>query len=224
MHKCPGFAAFTRWRFCCADARGLVGFPSITTDGGLGVTADGRVGLHRSVRGWLAVTICAVLLGGLWVAWLHGAASLIPYAGGINTTWSSAPARVRLLIGAEVQPKAPRSGHLVLDLHAIRPRVTVNTAGATIQVVLCHVANPDEGLGTGTLKSQRDVCASLRPFRPGSVDLGFPATEVAYLITAEHSGRLQVEGADVSYSSGFRSGAQRAGSGFSLKASGSTGR
>jgi hypothetical protein len=92
----------------------------------------------------------------------------------------------------------------------------VNSAHATVRVMECTLADPHMGLGMGRLSEDKRICASLHPFRAGRVDLGFPATEIAYIVTPTVPGRVRVEGVDVTYVDGVRSGMQHAGSGFVL--------
>jgi hypothetical protein len=89
----------------------------------------------------------------------------------------------------------------------------VNTAHATVRVLECRVADPHTGSGTASPAVARRICATRRPFRPGPGDLGFSATEIVYAVTPARTGRIRVEGADVSYLAGDDSGSQHAGSG-----------
>jgi hypothetical protein len=78
------------------------------------------------------------------------------------------------------------------------------------------VANPHEGVGTEYIPDLRRGCATVRPFKPGPVDLGFPATEIVYEVTATTPGRVRIEGAEVSYDDDGRAGEQHAGIGVVL--------
>jgi hypothetical protein len=122
-----------------------------------------------------------------------------------------------LLVGGDVQPRGYKSGHHTLELISVIPRITVNTARATVRVLECTLADPHLGIGMGPASEGKTICATLRQFHPGPVDLGFPATELIYAVTATRPGRLRVEGADVSYLDGVITGQQHAGSGFALR-------
>jgi hypothetical protein len=138
--------------------------------------------------------------------------SLDPYAG-INQSWRSIRVGWTAVVGADIQPRGHASGHQTLDLHQVVPQVTLNTAHATVRVVECRVADPDLGVGTESVADLHRGCATIRPFAPGPVDLGFPATEIVYEITARTPGRVRIEGAEVSYDDGGRAGHQHAGDG-----------
>jgi hypothetical protein len=115
-----------------------------------------------------------------------------------------------MYLGSDIQPKSPASGHHHLDLYRVTPRIGVNTAHANVQVLTCRVADPHLGMG---LDDNSAPGASVAVFHPGTIDLGFPATEIVYKITFARPGTVRIEGADVSYSDGTRHAVQHAGSG-----------
>jgi hypothetical protein len=159
----------------------------------------------------LASVLAVVIFGGAGLAywrWYNGATDLRSYAGIIE----SGPQTVghAVYLNSDIQPGSPSSGHRGLDLRRVTPQITVNTAGARVQILTCRVADPNLGLGFDTDTSP---CATVGVFHPGTIDLGFPATEIIYKITAAHPGTIRIEGADVSYSDGTRRGVQHAGSG-----------
>jgi hypothetical protein len=144
------------------------------------------------------------------------ASSLYPYYD-VNQTGRLAVGAT-MFVGGDVQPRGYNSGHHLIDLRALLPRITINSAHATIRVMECTLADPHLGIGMARPDQGRRICAQLRPFRPGNVDLGFPATEIIYVVTPTTAGRVRVEGADVSYLDGSRPGNQHAGGGFALRA------
>lgn len=159
---------------------------------------------------WLAATAVVVVGVGGFTAWnwYNTASDLISYFGiGV-----SAPVRVgqSFYVGSDIQPKSPGSGHRVMDLHRVTPRIAINTAKADVEVLYCRVSNPHLGMGTGF---DTDPCATVTPFHPGSVDLGFPATEIIFKITCTQPGTVRIEGAQVTYFDGTRRGNQHAGIG-----------
>jgi hypothetical protein len=90
-------------------------------------------------------------------------------------------------------------------------------AHATVQVVECRVADPHEGVGIEYIPQLRRGCATVRPFKPGPVDLGFSTTEIVYEVTATTPGRVRIEGAEVSYDDDDgRAGEQHVGIGVVL--------
>jgi hypothetical protein len=152
-----------------------------------------------------------VALGG-WIAWrwYNTASDLIAYSG-VNQTASFRTGQT-FYVGSDIQPDTAH-GHRRLDVHRVSPRVTLNTAHAVVEVMLCRVADPHQGLLAGP---DTKPCASVTNFRSGSIDLGFPTVEIIYKITSTTPGAVRIEGARVSYSDGTRRGIQHAGSGTAL--------
>ena len=170
---------------------------------------------------WWVVGVVALVAAALAIFTLvvhdeDRAGSLYPYDG-VHQTGRLAVGAT-MFVGGDVQPRGYKSGHHVLDLRGLSPRITFNSAHATIRVMECKLADPHLGIGTARPEQGRRICADLHSFRPGAVDLGFPATEIIYVVTPTTAGRVRVEGADVSYVDGTRPGHQHAGSGFVLRA------
>jgi hypothetical protein len=114
-------------------------------------------------------------------------------------------------VDAAVQPRQPRTGQAQIDVRSLTPRVTVNTAAATVVVLYCR---RDSGTAIGVALSTSPYCASVHMVRPGPVDLGFPVRQVIYAVTAHRPGIVRIEGCDISFRIGSRSGTQHAGAGF----------
>lgn len=153
----------------------------------LNETAGPQPLAHHGRRRWLLAGAVACAVAGtitLVLALLpDDAHSLYPYAG-VNESLRSVPVGRTVVIGADVQPRSGTAGHAPLDVHQVQPRVTVNTAHATIVIVECRVADPHTGVGTGYLADLRELCTTVRTFASGPLDLGFPATELVYEVTA----------------------------------------
>jgi hypothetical protein len=139
--------------------------------------------------------------------------ALVDYSGVYER--GSVPVSRTMLVGGDMQARVAKDGHRVLDVRAIVPDVTVNRAQATVRVMECTV-NGHGGLGMSYLSDAKEICARFEPFRPGPVDLGFPATEIAFVVTAHHPGQVRVEGAEVTYVDGAVPGRQHVGAGFVL--------
>lgn len=168
-------------------------------------------------RRWLITSALIVVAAGavaLVVALRPDRARSLDGYDGINERWWSIPVGRTAVAGADIQPHGVASGHRTLDLRRVLPRVTVNTAHATVRVFECRVADPHTGIGTEYTDLLRRQCATVRPFRTGRVDLGFPATEIVYEVTASTPGRVRIEGSDVAYNDGGSWGEQAAGNGI----------
>ena len=169
-----------------------------------------RVGVALGV----VFLVALVAAAGLYWHWRHNA----DYLYSANGVGMSGPLVVGgiMYVNSDIQPRTGSSGHRLIDLHTVEPRLSTNTAHATVTVLLCRVASPDLGVG---MEPDTKPCATVQAFHPGTVDLGFPATELIYKITATRAGTLRISGADVSYSGADRSGTQHAGNGILVKVS-----
>lgn len=99
-----------------------------------------------------------------------------------------------MYISADIQPRSPSSGHRVLDIRRVTPRITVNTAGAQVIVLTCQIGSTGSGIG---FTSDTSPCAQIKAFHAGRVDIGFPVTEIIYNVIAAHVGTIRIEGAEV---------------------------
>jgi hypothetical protein len=92
---------------------------------------------------------------------------------------------------------APRT----VDVVSIEPRIVSNSADADVRLVLC----PD-GAGPATTDAP---CAGAVPFTGGQVALGYaPGQQLWVVATSHRAGTLVVDGYDVTYRDGMRSGTQ----------------
>lgn len=102
-----------------------------------------------------------------------------------------------------------------LDIESVTPRTARNTAAASITVLRCRQSSDETGeagLGVGgTAYNPRHVCTSLTPFRPGIVAIGSSRDGLVAAITARRPGVLRVQGWQVKYQDGWRTGNQVAG-------------
>ena len=103
----------------------------------------------------------------------------------------------------------PESTPLRLD--AIAPRISENSAKATIALLVC--TRNGGSLGVGAQESGLDAsCTSVLPFTgQQEVDLGFMRTQILLAVTATAPGTVHVEGLDVTYSDGGRAVTQLTG-------------
>ena len=162
----------------------------------------------------LVVLVSPVATAGLYWRWRNDGHDLYS-ANGVGMT-GPLVVGATMYVNSDLQPRNGNSGHRLIDLHEVKPRLSTNTAHATVIVLLCRVANPHLGVG---MEPDTSPCATVREFRPGKVDLGFPATELIYKITATRAGTLHISGADVSYSAAGRNSTQHAGNGILVKVS-----
>jgi hypothetical protein len=163
-----------------------------------------------------AIVVAAVVVTTVLIVRHDDRANALYSYYGVDEGWTFSVGTTAF-VGSDIQTRGYKSGHHVLLLRTVTPRVTVNTAHARVRVMECTLADPHEGVGMTGVGYAKHVCASLRVFRPGRVDLGFFPTELAYIITPTTPGLVRVEGADVNYADGSREGTQHTGSGFVLR-------
>lgn len=103
---------------------------------------------------------------------------------------------------------SPHAG--TVDLRSASPHVTTNTAHAHLKVMSCHKGTVN-ALGAWA----KPVFCADRPvaFRPGNHTFGDDPGKITLLIrfTLPSPGRFAFNGIDVSYTAGWRHGAQRTG-------------
>lgn len=154
----------------------------------------------------VAVAAAALAVSGvLWIRWLYSAHALSDPSEGyaflrsptsqLGETWYSP---------ATVIPEGSRS--VTLDIDSIRPLVPVNTARATVRVVVCLRDNRINFVGGPQLS-----CRSVTPFRPGRITMDHdePGTRMIYVaVTPARPGEIDVVGVHVDYRQGWRHGSQ----------------
>lgn len=100
-----------------------------------------------------------------------------------------------------------------VTLRSAAPRVEVNTAGATFDVLECIAPPQGEDFGIGVANEQ-DIgrfceLSSIADARLSPQDK--PARTILLAITPHRAGVVKVRGVDVRYDAGWRSGVQRIG-------------
>lgn len=160
---------------------------------------------HRRRLWFIAVAVALVaLVGVVGVRWLHSASSL----------WNG----VGNQAGAEVRPgqtlftvgmvSAASKRPVVVQIRSVTPRISFNSAGATVRVLLCK---PNGGVLWGFSLGVPRNCSSTRPFEPGEVTLGGDGnsgpTSIILAITVHRAGYACIDGVHVEYRDGLRSGA-----------------
>lgn len=101
-----------------------------------------------------------------------------------------------------------------INLRSITPLVRANSAAATVNIVECDAgrsASRELIAGGVVLDDVATYCATVDPIRTGAITVGPRADGFVLAITPHHSGVVQVDGAEMSYRVGYRSGTQRVG-------------
>ena len=175
----------------------------------------GATGRAATAGRWALIAVVLVLLvvpGRLLAAEHHQDDALVQYAG--------QRAGGRVLAGQTWHADAGvvASGADALQLIAVRPRVTVDTAEAEITVRLCRPAHHTGQVGSTAPLS--DGCRGISdvPTRT-PVRLLPGAVRIVVSVTPSRAGRVQIEGYDVTYVDGGHRGTEHAGQEVVVRAS-----
>jgi len=110
----------------------------------------------------------------------------------------------------------PQSYRLRID--SLVPRITENSAQATVALLVC--TRNGGTLGVGAQVDGLDAsCTSVLPFTGRQqIDLGFMTAQILLAVTATVPGTLRVDGVDVTYADGGRAVTQTSGAELTLTA------
>lgn len=150
----------------------------------------------------VAMLVTVLLTTGGW--WLSHADALSP--SGNQVTAPTAVGRT-VWLASNVE-----TGGQALQLHRVTPHLQQNSSGATVDVVLCRRSADPLGVGAQS-DPPTQQCSSLVPFRPSEAVLSQEPGRVELLVRVipRHSGLVRIDGLDISYRAGLRTGSQRSG-------------
>lgn len=155
-----------------------------------------------------AVVLLLVGVGG-WVgwAWRHPDA-FRPYGGSADALDPAPVGRTTYfgLMGAEEVTTR-------VVLTEASPRISLNTADATVEVLICdrRAGAPAGGVGLQDEQMTHGVCDLGAVAGVSLVPGGYPARGVVVAVTPHRAGRVVVRGIDVRYDAGWRRGSQHIG-------------
>ena len=171
-----------------------------------------RVPGVRARRRWigsLAIAAVLVVAVAVFVHWRDSPHLMSPYGNGMSATF---PLGVEELIDAGVEPASQTAKPIEID--SITPRVTVDTADATISLMVCDAPPINDRLGEGTRAEMAADCGvPLVPFHSGRYQFRYVphGSELLLGVTMHRPGRLRVDGFQVHYKDGIRRGDDHAG-------------
>ena len=126
--------------------------------------------------------------------------------------------------GVPVRPAGNTATSTTLNLRSVTPRIAVNTAHATVTVLVCTGFADRVGAFVygGTTQDAAHDCTRLADFHSGTMRIGTSTdtqitTGVVLAVTPHGSGLVRIEGANVTYRQGIRYGDQRVGMDWSLR-------
>jgi len=158
-----------------------------------------------------AVAIVALVVPGRMLASEHAEDdALAPYGGHAKPVRASVGETWRVDAGVLAKDRGS------LELVEVRPRVVLDTTGADISAMLCTPAA--EGRSVVATGPDGTGCSSLGMVTGGQARLQPGGTQIVVSVTPRQSGRLVVDGYDVTYvDSDDRRTTEHAGRGFRLR-------
>lgn len=107
----------------------------------------------------------------------------------------------------------PTADPVPVTLTGVKPRVEINTANASLEILFCELGPEARvgNIGTSRVRSLERVCAGLRPV-DGPVE-NFTGTGgcLVLVVTPRQPGLVRINGFDTSYREGIRWGTDHAG-------------
>jgi hypothetical protein len=162
---------------------------------------------RASVSGLLAavlVATAALLLPLASWQWQRNAYSLAGRGTRLVVPTTVGPA---LYIGDVANGRA--RGHQTIDLQSIRPRIVADTADATVTFWICRSASRIGSAGPDLVNR---LCTPLTALTAGRLDVGAATDEqLLVAISPRHAGVIRIDGFDIRYRDGLRSGHQHTG-------------
>jgi hypothetical protein len=176
---------------------------------GLGPAPIGSWTLPRWLK-WLAVLLAVLAVPAIVVSLVVGAPHLLfehalaGYGGSGSATGAVGQTTYH---GLPVRPTGSRPQITTLEVSSLTPRITVNTAHATVSVLVCTGRYAGALAYGGVSQDAARDCPRLSAFRPGTIrigtSIGMATTGVLVAVTPHQAGTVRIEGADVTYRQGF---------------------
>lgn len=107
-----------------------------------------------------------------------------------------------------------------VQVKAAEPAVTENSSEAAIEVLICRVRPGTDGSLIGSAsESEIDATCDLQPLTALELNLPGtpPPTQLILKVTPRQAGRVLVQGIDLTYEQGWRSGTHRVGEGVDVR-------
>jgi hypothetical protein len=169
-----------------------------------GVSSSAPVPSRQRRTPWIAATLIIVVLSTLTVRWLTGANELSSYHGG-DVTGGGRIGRPTYVDAAFVSGDGSIR---TIDVRALTPVVQVNTAAASIGVLLCHRKTSTARIGAD---DSTGSCTSVSAFHRGRITLDERTIQVILVVTPSARGTVHIAGMQVTYRAGLRRGHQHIG-------------
>jgi hypothetical protein len=180
-----------------------------------GEPAGAPMGRRRRGRiiGGAAVVVAVALAGGLWLHWMYSAHAL--NARTLTAATVSRPVGATFYSGPMV---IPNGKPVTVDLRSVTPRITTNTADATVAVLSCR-RNGSISVAGGA--DSLFFCAATRPFASGklTIDGDTQGTiSIILAVTTHRAGVVTIDGVKANYREGIRRGSQDTGNYLTIHA------
>ncbi len=158
----------------------------------------------------VAVAVVALVVPGRILASQHAADDALTPYDGVRSPAEAVPGQT-VHVDAGVLAVDPQ----LIELVEVRPRIAIDTTSADITIRVCTPAAQGEfavayGPDGESCRALADVMGARTRLRPGG-------QQVVVSVTPRHTGRLEVDGFDVTYVESGRRGTEHAGQGFRLR-------
>lgn len=164
-------------------------------------------GRRRAAWRYIVISVIILSAAGVGYVWLTSARALQGY----GDEWGS-PVQPGHTLYTDTGIYPAASATATIDFRDIRPRVTLNTADAIIELLTCTTPSGSMRIGTVLDADIEHYCAPMTPWRSGTLTTGSDAdTYLIFAITPHREGRVEIDGEDVHYRDGIRFGTQHVG-------------
>ena len=159
---------------------------------------------HRRLTVILCWALVIPVVAACW--WLTHPDAVYPYGNGVGMPLGpgqsgALDSGILAVRGVDYQESAS------ITLLDVVPRVTENSADADISLVLCHGGGVGAVLGTDL----SGYCSSTSPLPGPAAAFSSPGNQVIVLVTPHQEGVVHIEGFDVTYGDGIRTGTRHGG-------------
>lgn len=170
--------------------------------------------MARVSRAWrtaFVVSLAVVVLAGLVsVGWLWRHPGIFPAQGGYGIDMERASGTTLIGLGPiDLDGVSPRT----ITLHAVEASVVDDSGDAAVRFLKCHPRSTEQSsLGTGNLRQAAELCDLTEVTDGTRLVLADEGQDFLLLqVRLARAGTLEVEGYEVTYSSGWRTGTQLTG-------------
>lgn len=165
----------------------------------------------------LALVILASLVTVGWVSRHPGA---FREGGGWGVGHERWPASTAMYVGFSYEHKHARGA---VTIHSVEANVVADSSNATVDFFVCTIdpAADVGAIGSANERSIRQQCSALVPAEGATMQLNAePRQQLVIAVSPSHAGQVEIHGADVTHSHGWRRGTEFIGGEIQLRSRG----